>query len=191
MNFSRLNDEKLAELAFQEAPIAILILSDRQIKACNKEVYDLFGWPAHELVGQSIQVLYPSKFDYKSTGERWLRWLKNGPRYADERFMQYRGGEVFWARARGRSLTPDMPFKLMIWTFEKLTAEVSSTSELTPREREIAQHIVNGSSSKDIGLMLGISHRTVEVHRAAVMRKLNASNTAHLVSKIFVRDENN
>ncbi|GAA0607064.1 LuxR C-terminal-related transcriptional regulator [Paenochrobactrum glaciei] len=188
MNYSDLSDDQLMEIAFQEAPIAVLILSNRQIKACNKEVLELFGWPVNELVGQSVRVLYPSKFDYDATGERWLRWLKSRPRYADERFMQYRGGEVFWARARGRTLTPEKPFELMVWTFERLTAEASPASDLTPREREVAQHIVNGSSSKDIGVMLGISHRTVEVHRAAVMRKLNASNTAQLISKIFVRD---
>lgn len=190
MNFNELTPEQLTKIAFQETPIAVLVLSDRQIKACNKEVFELFGWHENELVGQSIRVLYPSIFDYESTGERWLRWLKSRSRYADERFMQYRGGEVFWARARGRTLTPEQPFKLMVWTFERLTTEISPASELTPREREVAQHIVNGCSSKDIGIMLGISHRTVEVHRAAVMRKLNASNTAHLVSKIFVRDEN-
>lgn len=189
MDFNLLTTEQLTKIAFQDAPIAILILSDRQIKACNQEVFELFGLSVNELVGQSIRVLYPSKFDYDSTGERWLRWLKSRPRYADERFMQSRDGEVFWARARGRTLTPETPFKLMVWTFEKLTTEISPASALTPREREVAQHIVNGASSKDIGVMLGISHRTVEVHRAAIMRKMNATNTAHLVSKIFVRDE--
>lgn len=188
MNYNELNEENLTEIAFQDAPIAILVLSNRQIKACNREVFELFGWPDNELIGQSIRVLYPSKFDYEATGERWLRWLQSRPRYADERFMQYRGGEVFWARARGRTLTPEKPFELMVWTFERLTKDVSPASNLTPREREVAQHIVNGSSSKDIGVMLGISHRTVEVHRAAVMRKLNANNTAQLISKIFVRD---
>lgn len=60
----------------------------------------------------------------------------------------------------------------------------SRVDRLTQREREIANHIVNGRSCKEIGQLLGISHRTVEAHRAAVMRKVNARNTADLVSKV-------
>ena len=168
--------------------MALLVLSNRRILACNRDVEDVFGWTREALTGQSVRVLYPSNFDYEATGERWLRWLKSRPRYQDERFMQCRSGEVFWARARGRSLTPETPFELMVWTFERLAQGQLTSSNLSPREREIAQHIVNGRSSKEIGLSLGISHRTVEVHRASLMKKLNASNTADLVSKIIVHD---
>ena len=57
---------------------------------------------------------------------------------------------------------------------------------LTAREREISAHIVNGLTCKEIGRKLGISHRTVEVHRARLMKKLTAKNSAELVSKIIV-----
>ncbi len=102
--------------------------------------------------------------------------------------MQRKTGEVFWARARGRTLTPETPFKLMVWTFEQLTQANMTASALSQREREIAQHVVNGQSSKTIGKLLGISHRTVEVHRASLMRKLNAANTAELVSRMVVQE---
>ncbi|MNP54372.1 Tetrathionate response regulatory protein TtrR [compost metagenome] len=60
------------------------------------------------------------------------------------------------------------------------------TVNLTPREREISAHIVNGLTCKEIGRKLDISHRTVEVHRARLMKKLQAKNSAELVSKIIV-----
>jgi DNA-binding CsgD family transcriptional regulator len=45
--------------------------------------------------------------------------------------------------------------------------------------------IVSGSSSKEAARRLGISPRTVEFHRANVMRKLGAKNTADLVRRVL------
>jgi FixJ family two-component response regulator len=59
--------------------------------------------------------------------------------------------------------------------------EVRGFSQLTPREREVLQLITNGQSNKEAGRELGISPRTIEVHRARVMEKLGARNTADLV----------
>ena len=54
--------------------------------------------------------------------------------------------------------------------------------ELTAREREILQWIVRGKSNKDIARELKISSRTVETHRAHIMEKLEAKNTAELIA---------
>jgi DNA-binding NarL/FixJ family response regulator len=52
---------------------------------------------------------------------------------------------------------------------------------LTTREREIIKLIAEGKSSKEIGQLLFISSRTVQHHRANIMRKLNLKKTADLV----------
>lgn len=52
---------------------------------------------------------------------------------------------------------------------------------LTPREREVLGCLVDGNTNKMIGQRLGISPRTVELHRAQVMSRLNASTLAELV----------
>jgi FixJ family two-component response regulator len=52
---------------------------------------------------------------------------------------------------------------------------------LTPRECEVLTQIAGGSSNKEAGRELGISPRTVEVHRARIMNKLGAKNAADLV----------
>jgi DNA-binding CsgD family transcriptional regulator len=52
---------------------------------------------------------------------------------------------------------------------------------LTSRERAVLAHIVNGASSKEAARILAISARTVEFHRANLLLKLGARNTAELV----------
>lgn len=54
-------------------------------------------------------------------------------------------------------------------------------AELTSREMDVLEQIVGGCSNKEVGRILGISPRTVEVHRARVMEKLGARNTADLM----------
>ncbi|WP_449434800.1 LuxR C-terminal-related transcriptional regulator [Pseudomonas putida] len=178
--------DDLKRLAFQESPAAQVVTHNRFIVDLNDAFANLFGYPREALQGQLIRQLYPSQVDYQSIGERSLNWLQCNSSYSDERFMQHRDGEVFWARANGRTLTPQAPFEMMIWHFERLDRAFRSSVNLTPREREISTHIVNGLTCKEIGRQLKISHRTVEVHRARLMKKLGAKNSAELVSKIIV-----
>lgn len=72
---------------------------------------------------------------------------------------------------------------IRIGAFEggKRPVEVRGFSQLTPREREVLQLITDGQSNKEAGRLLGISPRTIEVHRARVMEKLGARNTADLM----------
>ncbi len=52
---------------------------------------------------------------------------------------------------------------------------------LTPREREVLQQLVIGRQNKAIAAELGISPRTVEIHRARVMQKMGAGSLSHLI----------
>ena len=52
---------------------------------------------------------------------------------------------------------------------------------LTPREREVLEQLVAGNQNKVIGYNLGMSPRTVEVHRARVMDKMQARSLSALV----------
>ena len=54
-------------------------------------------------------------------------------------------------------------------------------AELTPREREVMDCVVRGLANKVIAMDLDLSQRTVEIHRARVMEKMNARSLAELV----------
>lgn len=52
---------------------------------------------------------------------------------------------------------------------------------LTPREREVMTYIVNGTSNKHLAELLGVSSRTIEVHRSRIMSKMEATSLPELV----------
>jgi DNA-binding NarL/FixJ family response regulator len=62
-----------------------------------------------------------------------------------------------------------------------LTRAGTAECILTPRERGVIQLIAEGHSNKQIANILTISVKTVETHRAAIMRKLNLTSAAGLV----------
>ena len=62
----------------------------------------------------------------------------------------------------------------------KSQAARTAVDTLTEREREVMHLVAQGRSNKEVARVLGISHRTVEIHRARVMRKTNARSEMDL-----------
>ncbi len=56
---------------------------------------------------------------------------------------------------------------------------------LTPRERQVVDLVVEGEANKVIASRLGVSQRTVEIHRAHAMRKMGAGSLAELVTMVL------
>jgi PAS domain S-box-containing protein len=176
-------------LAFELAPVGLALSRNRTIMDCNQHLCDMFATERKQLVGQSFQVLYPSAAEYERTGARIAPILNRSGTYSDDRIMTRIGGrfagEPFWCHVTGRALNRNMPHESGIWCFEDLSATRPVSAELTPREREVAAYLMQGLTSKLIGKSLSISHRTVEIYRARLMRKYKASTTADLVHKLM------
>jgi FixJ family two-component response regulator len=64
-------------------------------------------------------------------------------------------------------------------------ADEAKLARLTRREREVLEHAVEGKHAKEIAGLLGISPRTVEVHKMRIMEKLEVRNIAELVRLRF------
>jgi len=60
-------------------------------------------------------------------------------------------------------------------------ADADEAGRLSPREREIAQLLAEGKTNKEIAAKLGVSVKTIDAHRANIMRKLNLHSVAELV----------
>ena len=172
-------------LAFDQAPVGLCVSRNRVIVACNAQLCAMFGWSRELLVGQSFLVLYPSAEEYERLGARMVPILNARGHYADDRIMKRASGEVFWCHVTGRALNREAPHESGIWAFEDLSAQRPVGAELTAREREVAARLLDGLTSKEIGRTLSISHRTVEIYRARLMRKYRANTTADLVHKLM------
>ena len=66
-----------------------------------------------------------------------------------------------------------------------MKAKESGTVSLTSREQQIVGLIWKGLQNRDIAKELQISQKTVEAHRASMMRKLRATNAAQLLKSCF------
>ena len=171
-------------LAFRHAPDATLILADRVILRASLRVETVFGWTVAELKGQSIRLLYPGQTDYELIGDRARRAMQDQPFYSDERFMRQKDGRMVWMAGRGRALDRDDPQRLAIWTYRPLAGGAPAVG-LTPTEMRVAGYLVNGFTSKEIAKALACSPRTIEVHRANMIRKLNVRNSFELVRALL------
>jgi FixJ family two-component response regulator len=77
-----------------------------------------------------------------------------------------------------RALTRDAELRKSLGETSRIKAHLDS---LTPREREVLDLMTQGKQNKAIGQDLGVSPRTVEIHRARVMEKMGAQSVAELV----------
>lgn len=75
--------------------------------------------------------------------------------------------------------------KRMRQTREVQRGIVANYSQLTPRECEVVNGVVAGKSNKIIAAELGVSWKTVEVHRANAMRKMRAHSLSELVEMVL------
>src|SRR5690606_449644 len=176
-------------LGFQNAPDATLVLAERVIVRASMMVEKVFGWRPQELEGQSMRCLYPGETDFELVGERARRAMQEQPFYHDERFMRRKEGQIVWMEGRGRTLDQNDPHRLAIWTYRPLDPSLDSAlgaaSLLTATEKRIAGYLVNGFTSKEIAKSLNCSPRTVEVHRANMIRKMGVRNSFELVRRLL------
>ena len=172
-------------LAFDLAPVGLCVSRQRVIQHCNAALATMFGFTAEALAGQSLACLYPSSREFESIGSRGWTAMHETGRYSDERIMRHNSGRLFWCHVAGRSLDQNDPFACAVWMFEDISAKRPVQAELTAREREVAALVTKGLTAKEIGKALGISPRTVEIYRARLMRKYQASSAADLIQRLI------
>lgn len=173
------------QIAFHLAPIGLVLARDRVIEDCNSEVAKIFRTERDRLLGRSFEVLYPSHGEFERIGLHIPPIMSAQGSYADDRIMKRANGELFWCHVTGRSLDQQAPHAAGIWTFADLSSTRRVAVDLTPREREVAAQLVTGKTSKQIGRILDISPRTVDIYRARLMAKYDTNNATELLQKLL------
>jgi PAS domain S-box-containing protein len=174
----------LDRLAYEMAPIGIVLTENRIIRACNPAFARMFGYDCEQLLNQSFAILYPSYEEFVRIRNVGVRPLRETGRYSDERIMARADGTLFWCRVRGVTLTTEGdPLARAVWSFADLSYSRPVT-QLSVRERQIVMHLGEGRTSKEIARILDISPRTVETYRAKLLRKYHVANVAELLANL-------
>lgn len=90
-------------------------------------------------------------------------------------------GQAIAAVARGETYLTAAVSKHVISAYVQRTGAASSLERLTPRQREILQLVAEGHTTKEIAHALGLSVKTIEMHRAQLMEALDIHDIAGLV----------
>ena len=151
-----------------------------------------FGYEHRELVNRSFRELYPDTKEFIAIGELWrthLTHLASGMVLFDERIMCRKDGKRFGCRVHGCSATPDDPFGEAIYCFEPMLRGVAPADHvLTSRQRQIQMLIAQGMSDESIANQVRLSRRTIEGHRARLMKAAGVRNGVELVVWFSERD---
>jgi len=173
-----------AALAFDHAPVAIVLTEHRVIRSCNAPFGELFGYDRASLIGQSFRLLYDSEKEFEDIRDIGLGPLRDAGLYSDERLIRRRGGDRIWCRFRARTLTPESPLDRLVMTFAPLGEAAAAPLTLTSRERDVVAGLARGGTSKEIARQLGLSPRSVEDVRARLLRKFEVRNATELLARL-------
>lgn len=173
-------------IVLDHAPDGVLVESRDSIAYVNAAYARLLGYAAvSDLDGITIRdIAHPDDFERLSFFGRCRTEGKPAPTRYTFRARSRDGGIVMFdasisaARSDGELLIttivrplPDAPSP---------TFELPGTKRLSPREREVVQHLLRGLRSKEIALMLDVSEKTIWVHRSRAFEKLALRGVADL-----------
>jgi len=170
-------------LAFNEAPVGIVLTEERVIRTCNATFARLFGHPEAALIGQSFRLLYESEREFEEIRDIGLAPLRDSGTYSDERLIRRTDGTRLWVRFRARTLTPEAPLARLVMSFAPLSRPAAQPA-LTPRERDVVAGLAHGRTSKEIARGLDLSPRTVEDVRGRLLRKFEVRNVTELLARL-------
>ncbi|MEQ8605135.1 MAG: LuxR C-terminal-related transcriptional regulator [Marivibrio sp.] len=168
-------------------PVFVVEFKTRLIDEVNSAAETAFGYAAEELVGRPTHILHADPELFAMFGRIGDGSLERNEPFSARGWMKRRGGEIVATEhlvtplkaACGRrlhlSFVAIRDWPLWLDLYHKLQS-------LTRREREILRRTLGGDSAKGIALDLAISHRTVESHRASMLRKFEVGSTVELLS---------
>ncbi|MFT3999841.1 MAG: PAS and helix-turn-helix domain-containing protein [Rhizobium sp.] len=169
--------------SLNEIPVPMVYATHRIIRDCNDAFAELFGYERADLTDKSFAVLYPKISDFIRTGKMWLEHLPGSRSYYDERIMMSVTGQRFWCQVTGKSFQHSDPFAHALYCFQRLNRPTTSPQRaLTERQHQILTLVSQGKTNMRIAEELKLSVRTVESHRARLMKITGCINSAQLTS---------
>ncbi|HYW16719.1 MAG TPA: LuxR C-terminal-related transcriptional regulator [Allosphingosinicella sp.] len=192
----RLEEEALAD-SIRLSPIATVLsnprLPDNPIIAANSAFCALTGYGEGEIVGRNCRFLAgpntepwltdrirQSIRDLRPTLTELLNYKKDGAPFRNAVLIAPlfgADGEVAWFLGSQVEVDPGSAAPLALR--QQRAAGLAST--LSPRQREVLQEMASGQRNKQIAWSLGLSEKTVKMHRALLLDKLGVKTTADAI----------
>lgn len=177
------------EYLLHHLPVAVIIARHRIILSANAQALAMFRSREEQLIGTSFAMLYPGQHDFETAATHFGPLLSQHVNFHDDRLMRRLDGTHFWVTVRGYSFNQSKPYELATWVFTEVDAQphegVKEKVSLTSRERDVAALLVDGLTSKEVAKHLGISPRTVDIHRASLLRKYAVKSTPELIRRLI------
>jgi PAS domain S-box-containing protein len=161
------------------------------ILACNAQAEATFACPANDMVDRDTRVLHVDAVHCAPFGPRGHADAAVGRPSRVRRWMRRADGECFPSE---NTLTPAEDAggrNVAVFMVRDLSPETHTAdrvarayAQLTQRERQVLAHTLRGQSAKQIARALSLSHRTVELHRARVLRKFNVRTVPQLLAEV-------
>lgn len=165
-------------LAFAEAPAALCVSRGSRVAECNSAFLGLFGFQSDGVTGRSLAIFCKSWADFRSQRCTYFQRVQKGTLGKCELMLR---------RADGREIVCSVSARttgaagLVVWMVEEIGRREPERG-LSPRELEVADLLIQGQTAKQMARRLGLSPRTVEMHRANLMKKFSAPTTPALVA---------
>lgn len=150
-------------------------ISDGKLLECNETLVKLLGYENRE---QCLAKHYSAKYYANPQRRSELLKLLEEKGQVDGFELETRrvDGSVLWVKASVQAYPEKDYIEGAIW-------DITASKILTQTENKILELIMQSKSSKEIAFQLKRSIRTIEDHRAHIMRKLGASNLVELTKK--------
>jgi PAS domain S-box-containing protein len=179
--------EELWQLVFQNSAIGVVLADERgNFVEANRAFQELVGYTNEEL--KRLNFAEITHEEDIPRGAQSVNALSSGTEreVQIEKRYRHKDGRYIWVRASGAKIpgsggSPDYLMGRIEQLRGRLEIEPNNREVLTSREREIVQLIAEGHSSKKAATTLGISVKTIENHRANIMRKLQLGSVMALV----------
>jgi PAS domain S-box-containing protein len=177
------NNSEAVLMAFNFAPIGIVLGQNRIIQTCNETFASMTGYTTKDLAGQSFRLFYGSEEEFNLVRDVGLKHLSLTGTYSDERLVRQKDGGNIWCRFRARSLTPDNPLEKIVMSFAVMSDSPTSI-RLSKRQRQVVDFLTRGLTSKEIARELKLSPRTIEDVRCRLLNIYGVKNSTLLLRKL-------
>lgn len=173
---------EMTQIAFDAAPVGIVMAEQRIIRACNATFASMLGYGVVDLVGQSFRMLYGSDEEFETIKDIGLRSLMQTGDYTDERLVRHRLGHGFWCRFRARTPKLDAPMDRVVMSFAPISDK--DPVRLSKRERQVLERMNQGLTSKEIAKQLGLSPRTIDDTRGRLIKRFGVRRATDLLGQL-------